>query len=69
MKVGMRKPSLKKSFKARTTGKLKRSVKSTLNPLYGKKGMGILHPQKALYNKIYKKTTFSIFDLFKGLFK
>lgn len=69
MKVGMRKPSLKKSFKARTTGKLNRSVKSTLNPLYGKKGMGILHPKKALYNKIYKKTTFSIFDLFKDLFK
>lgn len=69
MKVGMRKPSLKKSFKARTTGKLKRSVKSTINPLYGKKGMGILHPQKAIYNKVYNKTTFSVFDLFKKLFK
>ena len=69
MKVGMRKPSLKKSFKARTTGKLKRSVKSTINPLYGKKGMGILHPQKAIYNKVYNKTTFSVFDLFKNLFK
>lgn len=34
MKVGMRKPSLKKSFKARTTGKLNRSVKSAINPLY-----------------------------------
>jgi len=69
MKVGMRKPSLKKSFKARTTGKLKRSVKSTINPLYGKKGMGILHPQKAIYNKVYNKTTFSVFDLLKNLFK
>ena len=69
MKVGMRKPSLKKSFKAKTTGKLKRSVKSTINPLYGKKGMGILHPQKAIYNKVYNKTTFSVFDLFKNLFK
>ena len=69
MKIGMRKPSLKKSLKARTTGKLKRSVKSTINPFYGKKGMGILHPKKAIYNKIYKKTTFSVFDLFKNLFK
>ena len=69
MKVGMRKPSLKKSFKARTTGKLKRSVKSTINPLYGKKGMGILHSKKAIYNKVYNKTTFSVFDLFKNLFK
>ena len=69
MKVGMRKPSLKKSFKARTTGKLNRSVKSAINPLYGKKGMGILHPKKAIYNKVYNKTTISLFDLFKKLFK
>ena len=69
MKVGMRKPSLKKSFKARTTGKLNRSVKSAINPLYGKKGTGILHPKKAIYNKVYNKTTVSLFDLFKKLFK
>ena len=69
MKVGMRKPSLKKSFKARTTGKLNRSVKSAINPLYGKKGMGIMHPKKAIYNKVYNKTTVSLFDLFKKLFK
>ncbi|MGD9678326.1 MAG: hypothetical protein AB7V16_08285 [Vulcanibacillus sp.] len=65
MKFGMRKPSLKKSFKARTTGKLKRKLKSTINPFYGKKGMGWLsNPKKAMYNKIYKKTTFSFWDLF-----
>lgn len=62
----MRTPSLKKSLKARTTGKLKRDIKKSINPLYGKKGMGwINNPKKALYNKVYKKTTFSIFDLFK----
>lgn len=65
MKFGMRKPSLKKSLKARTTGKLKREVKSAINPIYGKKGMGWLHPKKKMYNKIYKKTSFSIFDIFK----
>lgn len=66
MKIGMRTPSLKKSLKARTTGKLKRDIKKSINPLYGKKGMGwINNPKKALYNKVYKKTTFSIFDLFK----
>ena len=64
MKIGIRKPNIKKSFKARTTGKLKRKVKS-INPLYGKKGIGLMHPKKALKNKIYHKTTFSIFDLFK----
>lgn len=66
MKVGMRKPSLKKSLSARTTGKLKRQIKSTVNPLYGKKGMGwVNNPKKAAYNKAYNKTSFSIFDLFK----
>lgn len=66
MKIGMRKPSLKKSIKARTTGKAKRKLKKALIPGYGKKGTGWLKdPKKAAYNKIYKKTTFSIFDLFK----
>lgn len=66
MKFGLRTPSLKKSFKARTTGRIKREVKSAINPLYGKKGMGwINNPKKAAYNKVYKKTSFSIFDLFK----
>lgn len=62
----MRKPSLKRSFKARTTGKLKRTVKKTLIPGYGKKGSGwIKNPKKAVYNKVYRKTTFGLKDLFK----
>ena len=65
MKFGVRKPSFKKMIKARTTGKAKRALKRAIIPGYGKKGMGILHPKKALYNKVYKKTTFSIFDIFK----
>ena len=66
MKFGMRKPSVKRSIKARTTGRAKRAIKKTINPLYGKKGMGLVkNPKKAVYNKIYKKTSFSIFDLFK----
>ncbi|MFR3911133.1 MAG: hypothetical protein ACLTYB_08190 [Clostridium paraputrificum] len=66
MKIGMRKPSLKKSIKARTTGKAKRAVKKAVIPGYGKKGTGWLKdPKKATYNKVYKKTTFSIFDIFK----
>ncbi|MFK4953594.1 hypothetical protein [Lactococcus garvieae] len=66
MKFGMRKPSIKKSFKARTTGKAKRKIKKALIPGYGKKGMGyIKNPKKAVYNKVYKKTTFSFWDLFK----
>lgn len=66
MKFGMRKPSIKKSIKARTTGKAKRKVKKALIPGYGKKGIGyIKNPKKAVYNKAYKKTTFSFWDLFK----
>lgn len=66
MKFGMRTPSLKRPISARTTGQLKRSVKRAIIPGYGKKGMGwIKNPKKALYNKVYHKTTFSIFDLFK----
>ncbi len=40
MKFGMRKPSIKKSIKARTTGRAKRNIKKALIPGYGKKGMG-----------------------------
>ena len=65
MKIGMRKPSLKKSIKARTTARAKRSAKKSIFPWYGKKGIGWLHPKRKVKNKIYKKTTFSIFDLFK----
>lgn len=66
MKVGMRKPNLKKSFKARTTGKAKRAIKKAIIPGYGKKGTGMIkNPRKAVYNKVYNKTTFSIKDLFK----
>lgn len=68
MKFGMRKPSLKRSFKARTTGRAKRAVKKALIPGYGKKGMGLLHPKRAVYNKVYKKTTLGLGDIFK-LFK
>ena len=65
MKFGMRTPSLKKSISARTTGRAKRSLRRALIPGYGKKGMGVLHPRKALYNKMYRKTTFGLKDLFK----
>ena len=66
MKFGLRTPSLKRSLKARTTGRAKREVKKALIPGYGKKGAGwIKNPKKAAYNKIYRKTSFSIWDIFK----
>nr|WP_076389188.1 hypothetical protein [Vaginimicrobium propionicum] len=66
MKFGMRKPSLKRSIKARTTGRAKRAVKRALIPGYGRKGMGFIkNPKKSMKNSVYKRTTFSIWDLFK----
>lgn len=67
MKIGPRKPNIKKSIKARTTGKLKRQVKKSINPTYGKKGAGwAKNPKKAAYNKVYNKTTFGINDAVKS---
>ncbi len=71
MKFGMRKPSIKRSISARTTGKLKRQIKKQVIPGYGtkKSALKVIHPvksaKKSVYNKVYNKTTFSIFDLFK----
>ena len=65
MKFGLRTPSLTRSLKARTTGRLKRH----LIPGYGQKGMGyIKDPERAIKNKIYHKTTFSLWDVLKKLF-
>lgn len=64
MKIGMRKPSIKRSISARTTGKLKRTVNKAVNPLYGQKGMGYINnPKKAVYNKVYNKTTIGVNDV------
>ena len=58
MKFGIRKPSISKKIKARTTGKAKKAVKNAVNPLYGKSGMGFVNdPGKAVYNKVYNKTS------------
>lgn len=66
MKIGMRKPSVKRAVKAATTGKAKRAIKKAVVPGYGQKGAGwIKDPKKASHNKIYSKTTFGIKDIFK----
>lgn len=64
MKYGMRKPSVKKSISSRTTGAMKRSVKRSVNPMYGKKGIGAVNdPKKAAYNSVYNRTTTSVDEL------
>ncbi|MFT8787276.1 MAG: hypothetical protein ABF806_01790 [Bifidobacterium psychraerophilum] len=62
----MRTPSLKRSLKARTTSKWKRQAKKDVIPGYGRKGAGwVKNPRKAAYNKVYRKTSFSFWDVFK----
>lgn len=67
MKFGYRKPSIKKSISARTTGKINRTVKKVTTPGYGKRGVGyVKDPSKAIYNKVYNKTSKSVFDELDG---
>lgn len=67
MKFGMRRPSLRKSIAARTSPK--RIIKNALG-LRAPRGYGwITNPKKAAYNRVYNRTTFSIFGLLKKLLK
>lgn len=67
MKVGIRKPSLKKSIAARTS--VKRVIRHNLG-IKAPRGYGwITNPKKAAYNRVYNRTSISIFSLIKKLFK
>ena len=69
MKYGMRTPNINKRISARTTGKVTRTMNKAINPLYGKKGMGFINnPSKAIYNKVYNKTTISVDRIINGIF-
>lgn len=60
----IRKVNIKKSVSARTKGKATRSVRKLIMPNYGKKGMGWLNDsKKAVHNKVYNKTSYSIIDI------
>ena len=68
VKVGFRKPNLKSSLKARTTGRAKRAVKRAVIPGYGKKGAGwIKNPKKAAYNYVHHRTTIGAGDVAKAI--
>jgi hypothetical protein len=70
MKFGIRTPSITRSIRARTTGALKRTIKRSVNPLYGKKGTGwIRNPRKASYNKVYNKTSIGLFAAIRRMFR
>lgn len=67
MKFGIRTPSVSKSISARTKGRITRSAKSAFIPGYGQRGTGIVkNPSRALYNRVYNKTTVGINDSFSS---
>ena len=56
MKIGMRKPSIKKSISARTTGKAKRTVKNQLFLVMGKRVLdGSKIPKRLLTTKFTRE--------------
>lgn len=67
MKFGLRKPSLRKSFAARTS--LKRVMRHSLG-VKAPRGAGWLtNPKKAAYNRVYARSTVSLWGLLSRLFK
>jgi hypothetical protein len=66
MKFGPRRPSLKRSLAARLS--VKRRIKNKLG-LRAPRGYGwITNPKKAAYNRVYNRTSFSIWRLLAKLF-
>lgn len=62
MRFGLRTPSLRGRISARLS--LRRMVRSKIR---APKGFGLItNPKKALYNRVYNRTTFSIDKLAKG---
>ncbi len=67
IKIGPRKPSLKRRISARTS--IKRQVVHRAG-LKMPRGYGwVRNPKKYAYNKVYQRTTFDIFKVLKKLFK
>jgi hypothetical protein len=67
MKFGMRKPSIRKSIAARTSGK--RIFRQSLG-LRAPRGWGWLtNPRKAAYNRVYNRTSFSFWSILRKIFR
>lgn len=61
MKIGFRVPSLKKRLSARTS--VKRAARHRLG-VKAPRGLGVVtNPKKAMYNRLYNRTTIGVGDL------
>ncbi len=67
MKFGIRKPSMKKRVSARISPKRQVVQRGGIKMPRGKGW--VRNPKKYAYNKVYRRTSFDIFKLFKKLFK
>ena len=66
MKFGLRTPSLRRMIAARTSPR--RFIAHALG-IKAPRGFGwITNPKRALYNRVYSRTTFGISDVLKRLF-
>ncbi|MHC3126111.1 hypothetical protein OB03_01745 [Brevundimonas sp. GN22] len=67
MKIGLRKPSLRKSLAARTS--VKRAVRHNLG-LKAPRGAGwITNPKRAGYNRVYNRTSVSVWTILAKLLR
>lgn len=67
MKFGFRVPSLTKRIRARTS--LKRYVRHSLK-IKAPRGFGVItNPKRAVYNRVYNRTSFDVFKFLARLFK
>ncbi|MGH4052890.1 MAG: hypothetical protein ACREVX_16445 [Clostridium sp.] len=67
MKIGLRKPSLKKMISSRTS--VKRIIRHNLGVKVPRGYGWFTNPKKAAYNRVYNRTSFSLSSLIKKLFK
>jgi hypothetical protein len=67
MKCGLRRPSLKRSLAARTSPR--RVLRQSLGLRAPRGGGWITDPRKAAYNRLYRRSTVSVWSLLRKLLK
>lgn len=67
MKFGIRKPSIRKSFAARTS--VKRVVRHSLGLKAPRGWDWLTNPKRAAYNRVYGRSTFSFWGILGAIFK
>lgn len=67
MKLGIRKPSIRRSLSARTS--LKRFARHNMGLKMPKGGGWVTNPKKAARNALYSRTTVSFWSILRALFR